>query len=79
MIITAEALGLMASGNVVLMAFIGGIGQFWGPMIGAVLVTWLQSALSNFTQAWLLYFGLLFLIHNTMEVLIINCCNALHF
>ena len=61
-IITAEALGLMASGNVVLMAFIGGIGQFWGPMIGAVLVTWLQSALSNFTQAWLLYFGLLFLL-----------------
>ena len=61
-IITAEALGLMASGNVVLMAFIGGIGQFWGPMIGAVLVTLLQSALSNFTQAWLLYFGLLFLL-----------------
>ncbi|MBA4740661.1 MAG: branched-chain amino acid ABC transporter permease [Burkholderiales bacterium] len=61
-IITAEALGLMASGNVVLMAFIGGIGQFWGPIIGAVLVTWLQSALSNFTQAWLLYFGLLFLL-----------------
>ena len=44
------------------MAFIGGIGQFWGPIIGAVLVTWLQSALSNFTQAWLLYFGLLFLL-----------------
>ena len=61
-IITAEALGLMASGNVVLMAFIGGIGQFWGPIIGAVLVTYLQSALSNFTQAWLLYFGLLFLV-----------------
>ncbi len=61
-IITAEALGLMASGNVVLMAFIGGIGQFWGPMVGAVLVTLLQSALSNFTQAWLLYFGLLFLL-----------------
>lgn len=61
-IITAESLGLMASGNVVLMAFIGGIGQFWGPIVGAVLVTFLQSALSNFTQAWLLYFGLLFLL-----------------
>ncbi|MDA1331245.1 MAG: branched-chain amino acid ABC transporter permease [Proteobacteria bacterium] len=60
-IITAESLGLMASGNVVLMAFIGGIGQFWGPIIGAVLVTFLQSVLSNFTEAWLLYFGLLFL------------------
>jgi branched-chain amino acid transport system permease protein len=61
-IVTAETLGLVASGNVVLMAFIGGIGHFWGPIIGAVFVTWLQSALSTYTQAWLLYFGLLFLV-----------------
>jgi branched-chain amino acid transport system permease protein len=61
-IVTAEALGVAASGNVVLMAFIGGIGHFWGPIIGAALVTLLQSALSNYTQAWLLYFGLLFLV-----------------
>ncbi len=61
-IVTAETLGLVASGNVVLMAFIGGIGHFWGPIVGAVLVTWLQSALSTYTQAWLLYFGLLFLV-----------------
>ncbi len=61
-IVTAETLGLMASGNVVLMAFIGGIGHFWGPILGAVLVTFLQSALSTYTQAWLLYFGLLFLV-----------------
>ena len=61
-IVTAEALGIMASGNVVLMTFIGGISNFWGPIIGAILVTFLQSALSSFTHAWLLYFGLLFLI-----------------
>ena len=61
-IVTAESLGVLASGNVVLMAFIGGIGHFWGPIIGAVLVTLLQSALSNYTQAWLLYFGLFFLV-----------------
>lgn len=61
-IVTAETLGVMASGNVVLMAFIGGIGHFWGPILGAILVTFLQSALSTYTQAWLLYFGLLFLL-----------------
>lgn len=61
-IVTAETLGLVPSGNVVLMAFIGGIGHFWGPIIGAVFVTFLQSALSAYTQAWLLYFGLLFLV-----------------
>jgi branched-chain amino acid transport system permease protein len=60
-IVTAETLGVAASGNAVLMAFIGGIGHFWGPIVGAVLVTFLQSALSTYTQAWLLYFGLLFL------------------
>lgn len=61
-LITAERLGTVASGNVLLMAFIGGIGHFYGPIIGAVLVTFLQSALSNYTQAWLLYFGLFFLV-----------------
>jgi branched-chain amino acid transport system permease protein len=61
-IVTAETLGVTASGNVVLMAFIGGIGHFWGPVVGAVLVSFLQSALSSYTQAWLLYFGLLFLV-----------------
>jgi branched-chain amino acid transport system permease protein len=61
-IVTAETLGLIASGNVVLMAFIGGIGHFWGPVVGAVFVTYLQSALSTYTQAWLLYFGLFFLV-----------------
>jgi len=61
-IVTAEALGVMASGSVVLMAFIGGIGHFWGPIVGAILVTFLQSALSTYTQAWLLYFGLFFLV-----------------
>jgi branched-chain amino acid transport system permease protein len=61
-LITAERLGTAASGTVLLMAFIGGVGHFFGPIIGAVLVTFLQSALSNFTQAWLLYFGLFFLV-----------------
>ncbi len=58
----AGALEVINFGNVLLMAFIGGIGHFYGPIIGAVLVTFLQSALSNYTQAWLLYFGLFFLV-----------------
>jgi len=61
-IVTAETLGLMASGNVLFMAFVGGVGHFFGPVIGAVLVSFLQSALSTYTKAWLLYFGLFFVI-----------------
>jgi branched-chain amino acid transport system permease protein len=60
-IVTAETLGAHNSALVLLMAFIGGTGQFHGPFIGAVLVTFLQTALSQYTQAWLFYFGLLFL------------------
>jgi len=61
-IVTAENVGVIASGNVLIMAFVGGVGYFFGPVIGAVLVTFLQSALSSYTQAWLLYFGLFFVI-----------------
>jgi branched-chain amino acid transport system permease protein len=60
-IVTAETLNAHTSALVLLMAFIGGIGHFYGPIIGAMLVTFLQTALSQYTHAWLFYFGLLFL------------------
>ncbi len=61
-IVTAENVGVVVSGNVLIMAFVGGVGFFYGPIIGAVLVSFLQSALSTYTQAWLLYFGLFFVV-----------------
>ena len=61
-ILTAENMGLTASGAVLLMAYIGGIGYFVGPIIGAVIFTFLQSMLSDYTGMWLLYLGVLFLI-----------------
>jgi branched-chain amino acid transport system permease protein len=59
-IATAETLSAHTSGAVILMAFIGGVGQFYGPIIGAGLITVLQIAVSSVTQAWMLYFGLFF-------------------
>jgi branched-chain amino acid transport system permease protein len=61
-IVTAEALSDHTSGIVILMAFVGGIGSFYGPVIGAVLVTVLQVAVAGVTPAWPLYFGLFFLL-----------------
>jgi branched-chain amino acid transport system permease protein len=49
------------SGIVLLMAYIGGIGSFIGPVLGAVLITFLQLMLSDLTEIWQLYFGLLFI------------------
>ena len=61
-IVAAEALGTTRSGAVLLMAFIGGIGSFGGPILGAVVITWLQVRLSDWSAAWQLYLGLFFVI-----------------
>jgi branched-chain amino acid transport system permease protein len=45
-----------------LMAFVGGAGVFGGPIIGAILISFLQTFLSDVTPAWQLYFGLLFIV-----------------
>lgn len=50
------------SGVVLLMAYIGGVGHFIGPILGAVLVVLLQVFLSDLTGAWMLYFGLIFIL-----------------
>lgn len=60
-IFTPESLGLAASGLVLIMAYIGGIRYFWGPILGAVVITYMQSNLSDYSEAWLFYLGLLFI------------------
>jgi branched-chain amino acid transport system permease protein len=60
-ILTEENLSLVTSGQVLLMTYIGGVGFFIGPVIGAIVFTFLQSMLSDFTRIWLLYLGVLFL------------------
>ncbi|HEY2029395.1 MAG TPA: branched-chain amino acid ABC transporter permease [Myxococcales bacterium] len=61
-IVTAEALSDYTSGIVILMAFTGGIGRFYGPILGAVVVTVLQVAVASVTPAWPFYFGLFFVL-----------------
>ena len=60
--ITEENLNAATSGRVLLMAYIGGLGYFIGPIIGAVLLTLMNSLLSNYSDLWLLYLGVLFLL-----------------
>ena len=60
-IMNAQQLGAQQSAVVLLMAYIGGIGYFVGPILGAIIVTFLQINLSDLTTAWQLYFGLLFI------------------
>ena len=60
-IVTYDAVNAPLSGNALLMAFIGGVGSFAGPVIGAILITALQSGLSLMSSSWLVYVGLLFI------------------
>jgi branched-chain amino acid transport system permease protein len=60
-IMNAQQLGAQQSGLVLLMAYIGGVGSFAGPIVGAVIITFLQIMLSDVTNAWQLYFGLMFI------------------
>jgi branched-chain amino acid transport system permease protein len=54
-------LGAMQSGLVLFATFIGGASYFFGPILGAILVTYLQLGLTNLTSVWQLYFGIIFI------------------
>jgi branched-chain amino acid transport system permease protein len=49
------------SANALLMAYIGGTTVFGGPILGAVLITLLQSGVSLLSNSWLVYVGVLFI------------------
>lgn len=59
-ILTEENLNLVQSGSILLITFLGGVGFFFGPIIGAIVFTLLQSVLSLETELWQLYVGALF-------------------
>ena len=61
-IVAADSLGALRSGGVLLMTCIGGAGHFAGPVLGAMVLTWLEASLSGYTSAWLLYLGLFFMV-----------------
>jgi branched-chain amino acid transport system permease protein len=61
-IATAEVVGAARSGAYLLFTFLGGATFFFGPIIGAVLMVVAFVLLSEYTKAWLLYLGLIFLL-----------------
>lgn len=60
-IVTFDALAAPLSANALLMAYIGGNMVFAGPILGAVLITLLQSGVSLMSNSWLIYVGVLFI------------------
>ena len=60
-IVTSEVVSGYRSGAYLLFTFLGGATFFFGPIIGAILMVLAFVLLSEFTKAWLLYLGLIFL------------------
>ncbi len=60
-IVTSEVVGAARSGAYLLFTFLGGATFFFGPIIGGILMVLAFVLLSEFTKAWLLYLGLIFL------------------
>lgn len=58
---TAEVVGAARSGGYLLFTFLGGATFFFGPIIGGILMVLATVLLSEFTKAWLLYLGLIFM------------------
>ena len=61
-IATAEVVGAARSGGYLLFTFLGGATFFFGPILGAVLMVLAFVLFSEFTKAWLLYLGLIFML-----------------
>lgn len=50
------------SGDFVIMAVLGGMRTFWGPLVGAVIFVVAQDYISSATDNWMTFIGLLFIV-----------------
>ena len=56
-----ELLFWLLSGQVLIMVIVGGAGTLVGPIIGAAFFMLVSNMLSSWTDAWALFFGLIFI------------------
>ena len=57
-----DTLSINMSGDVVIMALLGGIGTLYGPILGAMLIVYLKNLLSNWIGNWNLILGAIFIV-----------------
>lgn len=57
-----RALHWTLSGNFVIMAVLGGMRSFWGPLVGAAIFVVLQDYVSSHTQNWMFFIGIFFVL-----------------
>jgi ABC-type branched-subunit amino acid transport system permease subunit len=60
--INPDASSVEYSGNIVMMSMLGGVQTFFGPILGAIVYWELQNNISQITQYWPAWLGLVFVI-----------------
>jgi len=60
--VSIAAISVDMTTAIVLVVFVGGTKTFWGPILGAFVYTILQNYLSNITDRWPLFIGLIFIL-----------------
>ena len=60
--VSISAVSIDMTTAVLLMTFVGGTKTFWGPILGAFVYIILQNYLSNITDRWPLFMGLIFVL-----------------
>ena len=61
-LVSMESVGMMRSGAVLIATVIGGTAAFFGPVAGAIVLTFFSVVLASITRAWLFYLGLFFVV-----------------
>jgi branched-chain amino acid transport system permease protein len=61
-LVSTESVAMMRSGAVLIATVIGGTAAFFGPVAGAVVLTFFSVAVASVTRAWLFYLGLFFIV-----------------
>jgi branched-chain amino acid transport system permease protein len=66
-LVSTESVGMARSGAVLIATVIGGTATFFGPVAGAVVLTFFSVVVASVTRAWPFYLGLLFIVVVSMS------------
>lgn len=56
-----QILHVVTSGEIAAMALVGGMKNFFGPVVGSSIFIFLRDQLSSYTENWLVFFGIIFM------------------
>ncbi len=57
-----EVFFVLFSGDIVAMTIVGGMRNFFGPIVGGVFFVLFKDLLSSFTKHWMVFFGVIFMV-----------------